>query len=135
MRRRSSIGTTEGFQYAYDQLMVLDDGRITYQEHALSEAPPAIQVPDSTSAPPDSEGSTANVWTPPTARQAAAVGAFAALGGLLVYLLPGLKAPFFALFSRIRGEHLLEHPARAQIMVVIEADPGIHFQELMRRLV
>ncbi|MHB1260892.1 MAG: winged helix-turn-helix transcriptional regulator [Thermoplasmatota archaeon] len=74
------------------------------------------------------------VWLHPTAPQTAGVGLLALLGGLLYWLWPTLKGTaFFGLFSRIAGQDLLEHPARARLLQIVQAEPGIHFQDLVRR--
>lgn len=68
---------------------------------------------------------------PPPA--AAGVGLAAIISGALAFLWPALKGtPILGLFSRVKDEELLEHPARQQLMAVIEARPGIHYQELLR---
>lgn len=38
------------------------------------------------------------------------------------------------LFSRIPPHRLLEHPARARIVAVVEAEPGIHHRKIQRRM-
>ncbi len=124
---------TDGYHYGYHQLMVLNDGTIAYTEKSRSQT--AALLPDSSDDPaPVGQDKAASGWVAPTPGQAARVGLIAAASGLLVYLAPALKAPMLGLFSRIRGEHLLQHPARAAIMSAVEAEPGIHFQELLRRL-
>ncbi len=72
-------------------------------------------------------------WEFPQAKTTATVSAAATLIGLLAYLL--LPAKFgLGLFSRIGDGQVLEHPLRAQIAALVEAEPGIHFQEIVRRL-
>lgn len=130
------IGTRQqldGAHYQYDQLMVLGDGTVTYTERASWSAPPRLEPIQSETAPEQQSGEDA-VWSPPSSQAVASAGALALLGGILVYLAPLAKVPAVALFSRIRGEHLLEHPTRSAIMAAVEAEPGIHFQDLSRRL-
>jgi len=74
------------------------------------------------------------VWQAPGAAVATGVGAAAIVGGLLYWLWPALRSGPSALFSRIQGAAVLENPRRAQVLAAIEADPGIHFQDLRRRL-
>lgn len=69
----------------------------------------------------------------PTPEQGAAIGAAASLAGLLYWIWPTLKGGFAGLFSRLTGPKLLEHPARANLVQLIQAEPGIHFQDLARR--
>lgn len=59
----------------------------------------------------------------------------AVLVGLLVWFWPALKGlPFLGLFSRVREDKLLEHPVRRRVMDQVEAQPGIHYQELLRAM-
>jgi predicted transcriptional regulator len=37
------------------------------------------------------------------------------------------------LFSRVQGSRLLDHPQRSRLVDLVNAEPGIHFQELQRR--
>ncbi|MES2155676.1 MAG: helix-turn-helix domain-containing protein [bacterium] len=37
------------------------------------------------------------------------------------------------MFSRLRKHRALEHPVRAELLALIETNPGIHLQDLMRR--
>jgi DNA-binding transcriptional ArsR family regulator len=65
-----------------------------------------------------------------------AVGSAIAASGLFVALRRrGLPFLFgIGLFTRLRTSDLLEHPVRAQIMQAIESLPGLHAQELARRI-
>lgn len=92
-------------------------------------------------APPSSSGfaplstvsQSAGGWLP-TPAQAAGAGLVAVLLGVLYWLWPKLKVLAFAgLFSRVAPARLLEHPGRARLLEIIQAEPGIHFQELVRR--
>jgi DNA-binding transcriptional ArsR family regulator len=75
-------------------------------------------------------------WAMPSAPAAATgISLVAVLGGLLYYFWPTMKGlPLFGLFSRIRDDKVLDHPQRARLMEAIRADPGVHFQELCRRM-
>ncbi|MEA3144496.1 MAG: hypothetical protein QOG31_1820 [Thermoplasmata archaeon] len=70
-------------------------------------------------------------WVP-TAGQAAGVGVAAVAVGLLYYLWPLAKGGL-GLFSRLKEPEVLGHPARQQLLQLIEAEPGIHFKEMARR--
>lgn len=91
---------------------------------------------------PDADGDwtiqshNSGAWSMPSRATAASLAAGSAAAGVLILLWPALKGLLggIGLFSRIRREDLLEHPVRAGIMETIEADPGVHFQELVRRL-
>jgi DNA-binding transcriptional ArsR family regulator len=74
----------------------------------------------------------AAAWIP-TPEQAVGVGAAAAAVGLLYYLWPLAKGGTLGLFSRLKEPEVLGHPARAQILQLIEAEPGIHFKQMARR--
>jgi DNA-binding MarR family transcriptional regulator len=51
---------------------------------------------------------------------------------LLYWLWPAAKSGLLLLFSRLRGNELLENPIRARLMARIEAEPGVHHKELVR---
>lgn len=69
----------------------------------------------------------------PTPTQAAGAGAIGLLAGALYLLWPVLKAGPLALFSRIEGPQLLDHPVRLRLSQLVAANPGIHFKELRRQ--
>lgn len=74
-------------------------------------------------------------WAAPTSRQIAATGAIAILAGLAYWSWPFLKSSLaWPLFSRIDQPRALAHPTRADMLALIRAEPGIHFEELRRRL-
>lgn len=83
------------------------------------------------SAPAARPAATLTAWVP-TPEQAAGVGAAAVAVGLLYYLWPLAKGGL-GLFSRLRQPEVLNHPARQQLLQLIEAEPGIHFKEMARR--
>ena len=69
----------------------------------------------------------------PTPVQAAGAGAVGLVAGLLYLLWPAVKAGPLALFSRIEGSQLLDHPVRLRLSQLVAANPGIHFKELRRQ--
>lgn len=69
----------------------------------------------------------------PSPEQGAAITIVSGLAGLLYWLWPTLKGGAAGLFSRVTGPRLLEHPARARLHALVEAEPGIHFQDLVRK--
>lgn len=76
-----------------------------------------------------------DVWSTPTPEATAGIGFVALLIGAAYWLWPSLKMmPFFSLFSRVRPDQMLDHPIRAHIYEAIKADPGIHYQALVRRI-
>ena len=59
----------------------------------------------------------------------------ALLSGLLVWFWPAIKgSPLMGLFSRLREDKLLDHPVRQEILLRVEAEPGIHYQGLLREV-
>lgn len=74
-------------------------------------------------------GLAAALLLPPAA--AAGVGFFAVAAGAAAWFWPVKGAPM-GLFSRLIGDRLLDHPTRRSLMALIEAEPGIHYQELLR---
>ena len=68
----------------------------------------------------------------PITPRSLAIGGGAILAALAVYFWPTLKTAALGLFSRIQGAQSLDHPMRAQLAASIGADPGIHFQDLVR---
>lgn len=107
------------------------------QETIVDDAPSPTPNPEASDEPPAPTVLAARTdapWVAPTPVQAAGAAGVAVATGFLVYLWPALKGlPFFGLFSRLRRPELLGHPSRKKTMDVIEADPGIHFQEILRR--
>lgn len=121
--------TMEGRHHEYNQLMVYGDGTAVYNERAMYRTRPLVgPVATADAVSPDRDDG----GLPPAAQVAAGVGVFAVLAGLLAYFAPSMKAMAVPLFSRIHRDALLDHPTRAAIMAAVEADPGIHFQALLR---
>lgn len=70
----------------------------------------------------------------PTPGQAAGAGLLALLAGALYYAWPAIKGgPLLGLFTRLHGPKLLEHPGRQRLVELVESEPGVHFQDLVRR--
>ena len=65
-------------------------------------------------------------------QRTAGVGALALALGALYWAWPAVKAGGLGLFSRHTQATVLEHPQRARLVQVVEAQPGIHFKELQR---
>jgi DNA-binding transcriptional ArsR family regulator len=62
----------------------------------------------------------------------AAASAGPALAPRLGFLRRLFWLPLAGLFTRLKGSELLEHPVRNQILQLVEAQPGIHYQALVR---
>lgn len=70
-------------------------------------------------------------WGMPSTVTVVGIGLGALLVGVLVWAWPAMKAGV-GLFSRVQAEELLENPTRAMLVAAVEANPGIHHQELVR---
>lgn len=91
--------------------------------------------PQTGSAPTTAGGKvTIPLWRSPPIETAATVGIVAAIVGLLYWAWPAIKTlPAASLFTRLTRDEVLDHPARAELMEVVEDRPGIHFAEIARR--
>lgn len=75
------------------------------------------------------------VWRFPSGGYAIGAGFLAFVAGFAYWSWPAVKSAIgVGLFSRVDKPHALDHPARAELAALIEASPGIHFQEVRRRL-
>lgn len=118
-----------------DLLAVAHDGEVLYRVRHDSQSVPILADLGLTNAPPTPEDAPGRLsLLSPSPRLAAAV-ATGLVATLLVWLAPLLKsAPWSGLFSRVKPAQVLEHPVRQQILDAVHAEPGIHFQELTRRV-
>jgi DNA-binding transcriptional ArsR family regulator len=96
-----------------------------------------VPSPPTVGASPDLGPSAATIevvpqgsWMPPP-KQAAGIGFFALAMGFLYWIWP--KLTVVGLFSRVHGQAVLEHPARQNLLQIVEAQPGIHLKEIGRR--
>lgn len=75
------------------------------------------------------------VWQVPGAAAATGLSLVALAASALYYFWPALKGMAgLGLFSRIDSDRVLDHPARKTLYHLIEANPGVHFQDLGRRV-
>lgn len=73
-------------------------------------------------------------WSPPAAGEVAVIGAIALLVAAIHWLWPLLRgAPAAPLFTRLSPQELLEHRTRRAFHGLVQAEPGIHTKEIMRR--
>lgn len=133
-------------ELAYSFYAVNPDGSFRFTEESparyvvpASEDPDGMpnadpEADDDFTDPDDFRIVSLGFWVFPETKTTAAVTAAAGLVGLLAYALLPAKFGAMGLFSRIGNGQVLEHPLRAQITQLVEAEPGIHFQELVRRL-
>jgi predicted transcriptional regulator len=72
-------------------------------------------------------------FIPKAPGQATGAGVLAVAVGLLYWFWPTIKgAGAIGLFSRLKEPAVLEHPHRSRIMRLVEAQPGLHFNGLLR---
>lgn len=64
----------------------------------------------------------------PDGKEAASVTFMGLVVGAVYWLWP--KLGFVGLFSRLHRGELLDHPARARLVQIVESQPGIHFHDL-----
>lgn len=118
-----------------DPTMSIETSRESWQETRLLQDPlPAGG--DATPAGGSGQGSIQiddQPWVFPAAAAVAGLGFLGLLAGALYTYGPNLKAALLG-FTRIRETQLLDHPVRRSIYQLIEAEPGIHMQEIRRRV-
>jgi DNA-binding MarR family transcriptional regulator len=73
-------------------------------------------------------------WVAPGPAAATGLGLLGLLASALYYFWPHLKGLALApLFSRIADDDVLQNPNRSRILEIVRAQPGIHFQDLVRQ--
>jgi DNA-binding MarR family transcriptional regulator len=73
-------------------------------------------------------------WVAPGPAAATGLGLLGLLASALYYFWPHLKGLALApLFSRIADDEVLDNPNRARILDLVRAQPGVHFQDLVRQ--
>jgi hypothetical protein len=128
----STIGMYDGWDRVdrYDEIVSRYEQSSTPAASPLPDVDPGQTTP--VSAPGGPIAAIAGLWAMPDGPVATSVGIGALLVSLLYWLKPILKAGFVGLFSRVEPEELLENPTRAMLVAAVEANPGIHHQELVR---
>lgn len=105
------------------------DARFGLVSTVTPAAPPPAPAPDEA---PEQTGPSriiAGAFLMPFPQQAG-VGALALALGLLYWLWPVIKSGSVGLFSRHTQATVLEHPQRARLVQIVEANPGVRFHEL-----
>jgi DNA-binding transcriptional ArsR family regulator len=69
-------------------------------------------------------------WVPEP-KEAAGIGFMGIVIGALYWIWP--KLGMVGLFSRLDRGELLDHPARAKLVQIVESQPGIHFHDLAQK--
>jgi predicted transcriptional regulator len=97
----------------------------SYDARMLSPPTQAIE--------PATQNEPAGGWSAMTQVTSVAAWGAVAVGGAiaLAWIVKGALA---ALFTRLERGALLEHPVRSRIHDAVQAEPGIHYQELSRRV-
>lgn len=76
----------------------------------------------------------AALWAMPSRAQVMGAGVAGLLAGLAYWVWPAIKTGGgLAMFSRVEKPKALDHQGRARIMSAVEAEPGIHYREVVRR--
>lgn len=107
---------------------------------AWGDSDPPQQVPPTKSGGGPKIGVRANAvrvvpWALPTGKAAVATGFVALLAGAAYVFWPAVKSGLvLPLYSRVERPRVLDNARRSQIAAIIEQQPGIHFQEIARRL-
>ncbi len=137
-----------GYPILDNRVDAWDTSELAWQDGALSHGSESLQVHNTeTTGPLDlatprepapdaafAAGTLPDVWAWPSPAQAASVGLAALLGAALYYLWPLLKTGGLGLFTRLQSSELLEHKERRAIHEALAAEPGLHFNELRRRV-
>lgn len=124
----STLETSEGdLSLLWEQDASL--GLVSDVDPTTSSSPPAPEPAASQSPQRGPTTVMAGAFLMPFAEQAG-VGALAVALGLLYWLWPVLKGGAVGLFSRHTQATVLEHPQRARLLQIVEANPGLRFNEL-----
>jgi predicted transcriptional regulator len=133
------LPTTAEFDADYSQLTMRSPTEallflqvVASQDYEALAAGDLLETTASADAAPTADTRVAGLIPGPVA--GVSIGVVASLMGLLYLLWPALKGgSAFGLFSRLQAPALLEHETRALLLQVVQAEPGIHFQALVRR--
>jgi predicted transcriptional regulator len=129
-----------------DERLLRVDGHgraLAYEDHGLTSALTAASVAD----PPSTDSNRVAAEAPslaastltvraddvPTGLILTGAGVSALLAAILAWTWPLVKG-LLPLYTRVDRATILDHPVRAQLMALIEAEPGVHMREVRRRL-
>lgn len=129
----SSVDATQEFQ----ELHFGEDGTAQWLDTVLSTYKAQKQglpttVPPAGHSTIPTRPTLAGIVPLPSLPQAAGLGFFSLLVAAAYYLWPVAKAGGLGLFSRLAEDDLLQHPVRRRLAALVEAQPGIHYQALVR---
>lgn len=136
----NAVTVNESRVWTTGALTIADSGNATYFVEGRSEwarrdapPPPATAQTGMTAAALDIER-VRKVWDLPARETLVGAGAVGVLAGLVYWLWPLAKSTLpFGLFSRVERAGALDQPRRSELAALVEANPGIHFQEIVRR--
>lgn len=122
-------------------LLIVDEGRTTrYIERTSRERSQTTPTADDGPSDPepnatiDAASMRTPVWSLPPG-VAAGVGILGVIAAVLYWAWPVLKhGGVSALYTRIRRPEALDHPVRQAMVDLVREEPGIHRQEIVRRL-
>lgn len=122
-----------------DSVWADPDGRLARRQHIVTRDEAFIPIVPSAvggdAAPGRANGDSVQFALPVSPEAVAGVGFAALVAAAVYYFWPAVKGlPVLAGFSRIQDDKLLDHPRRAQVLQLVQAEPGIHFQDMGRRL-
>ncbi|MEK6974865.1 MAG: winged helix-turn-helix transcriptional regulator [Candidatus Thermoplasmatota archaeon] len=107
--------------------------RVIVEDHARSSWGP-LQSPQPARDAGPTTVTRAGTWVAPSPPVAAGLTFLSLLVGALYWLWPAVKGGSFGLFSRLQAPDLLDHPVRKELLQRIEAQPGVHYQDLVRAM-
>lgn len=93
---------------------------------------PPLAPARATPQPPSAAAALASTWLWSPVGAGTFVAALAV--AVVTYLWPTLKHAAVGLFSRLTPDAIASHPTRQAILEALQAEPGLHFQALCRRL-
>ena len=129
--------TTSSLSFIHDRPWAFSEGNATQRRDLVAVPDAATPVMPQDVEPTDQQPTAVQSrdarfeWTP---GERAAIGFDALTAGLLWWLSPLAKGGLSGLFSRIRDDELLRNPSRRLLRDLVAENPGIHHQELVRRL-
>ncbi len=121
-------GVAQGL-YVYDEREYRSAGGPTSQPNGGLPPPSSLNEPGYEIRSSEVVGipDSSLAWLP-EGKEAASVTFLGLIVGVLYWVWP--KLGLVGLFSRLERGELLDHPARAKLVQIVEAQPGIHFHDL-----
>lgn len=133
----ASQGEAQKTEQVLTMLLVSGDGEDVELETSnvvLTESWGGNGAPADAEDPEGIQRSSVGAWAVPSKPVAASITFVSILAGVLYWLWPVVKAGPLGLFSRLQAPDLLDHPVRKELLQRIEAQPGLHYQDLVRAM-